>query len=124
VLGLRWLHEGGLRIVVLGNWLTFLVALPFAWPVPAMTATDIASLVYLGVFQIGLAYVCLTKALTRIPAFEAATLLLVEPAMNPVWTWLSLGERPAALSIAGGVVILASTLVNTWIVSRSSRGET
>ena len=49
---------------------------------------------YLGVFQIALAYLCLTRAIQRVPAFEAATLLLLEPALNPVWAWLMLSENP------------------------------
>lgn len=124
VLGLRWVgrtDEGlhaGMATVTAGNVLTCLLALPFALPVSSVTVPDIAVLLYLGIFQVGLAYVCLTRAITKIPAFEAATLLLIEPALNPVWTWLLLGERPAALSIAGGATILATTLLNAWWTTR------
>ena len=120
VLGLRWVGRtdqglhAGMATVTAGNVLACLLALPFAFPVGPVTGSDMAVLLYLGVFQIGLAYVCLTRAITNIPAFEAATLLLIEPALNPVWTWLILGERPAALSIAGGATILVTTLLNTW----------
>jgi drug/metabolite transporter (DMT)-like permease len=41
-------------------------------------------------------------------------MLQVEPAMNPVWTWLVHGERPTSWSLAGGAVIVTATLVNTW----------
>jgi drug/metabolite transporter (DMT)-like permease len=50
----------------------------------------------------------------HVPALETATLLMIEPAMNPVWTWLIHGERPSATSLTGGAVILAATLLNTW----------
>jgi drug/metabolite transporter (DMT)-like permease len=127
VLGLRWIARGGSdanagqTTVILGNLLAFAVALPAALPVAHVTGKDIALLMYLGVFQVGLAYYCLTRALAHIPAFEASTLLLLEPALNPVWTWLILGETPARLAIAGGAIILASTLLNSWWQSRSER---
>jgi drug/metabolite transporter (DMT)-like permease len=76
-------------------------------------------ILYLGIVQIGVAYVCLTRAMRHIPALEAATLLMIEPAMNPFWTWFVDGERPAATSLAGGAVILAATLLNTWRLARA-----
>jgi drug/metabolite transporter (DMT)-like permease len=77
-------------------------------------------ILYLGAIQIGLAYWCLTKGISRVPAFEATTMLQVEPAMNPVWTWLLHGERPNTWAMAGGGLIIAATLVNTWMQSRRS----
>jgi drug/metabolite transporter (DMT)-like permease len=35
--------------------------------------------------------------------------------MNPVVTWLALGESPSTWAIAGGLVILAATLLKTWL---------
>ena len=45
--------------------------------------------------QIGLAYLLLTAAVRHVPAFEVSLLLLVEPALNPVWSWLVHGETPS-----------------------------
>jgi drug/metabolite transporter (DMT)-like permease len=120
VAGLRWVsrtdegRHAGIATVVLGNWLAFVLALPAALPVQTVSPRDVLMLLYLGVFQIGLAYVCLTHAIERIPAFEASTLLLIEPVLNPVWTWVSLGERPSNLAVIGGVTILVSTMLHAW----------
>jgi drug/metabolite transporter (DMT)-like permease len=125
VVGLRWVARrdddahASIATVVVGNLLACLVSLPWALPVQEVTTADLAVLLYLGVFQIGLAYVFLGRAIRRVPAFEAATLLLVEPALNPTWAWLILDETPGALSIAGGCIILGSTLANTWFQSRA-----
>jgi drug/metabolite transporter (DMT)-like permease len=121
--GLRWLGRGGqgdaaLATVAAGNVAAFLIALPMALPVTHARPADAAVILYLGAIQIGLAYWCLTKGISRVPAFEATTMLQVEPAMNPVWTWLLHGERPNAWALAGGVVIVTATLVNTWLQSR------
>lgn len=124
VSGLRWLgrREGAgnaaTATVVLGNLLAFLVTLPKAWPLPHAELGGISMLLYLGVFQIGLAYLFVTRAIRQVPAFEATTVLLLEPALNPIWVWLVQGERPAGGSVAGGVLILSATLVNAWWVGR------
>jgi len=104
--------------VVLGNLLAFFVSLPKALPPPHAGWLNFTVLLYLGVFQIGLAYLLVTRAIRYVPAFEATTVLLLEPALNPVWVWLVQGERPAARSIAGGVLILSATLANAWWQNR------
>ncbi|HLI84173.1 MAG TPA: DMT family transporter [Bryobacteraceae bacterium] len=117
--GLRWLERNGadgsgMVPVVLGNALACLAALPMAVPVTGAGVTDVAVIFYLGVVQVGLAYVLLTWGLRHVPAFEASAVLLLEPVMNPVWAWLVHKERPGGWPLAGGAVIIVATLVNTW----------
>jgi drug/metabolite transporter (DMT)-like permease len=117
MMGLRWLEKGrggdAAGAVVLGNLMAFAVGLPFALPVAPRPA-DVAILVFLGVFQIGLAYPLVLSALRRLSALEASLLLLVEPVLNPVWAWLAHGERAGTWALAGGAVILAATALRTW----------
>jgi drug/metabolite transporter (DMT)-like permease len=89
-----------------------------ALPVASARAMDLLVIAYLGLFQIGLAYYCLTRAIRHVAAFETSTLLLAEPVLNPVWAWLIHGERPAAWALAGGAVILSATALHTWRESR------
>jgi drug/metabolite transporter (DMT)-like permease len=63
------------------------------------------------VFQIGVAYIFLSSAVRRLPALETSLLLLVEPVLNPVWTWLFRGENPGWWTAAGGAVIVAGTAI-------------
>ena len=118
--GLRWLgkhnqnaHASGSTVIV-GNVIAFAVCAPFGIPIAHVGATDTMILLYLGVFQIGMAYIALTKSITHVPALEASTLLLVEPVCNPIWTWLVHGEHPSALALAGGVLVIAASLTGTW----------
>jgi drug/metabolite transporter, DME family len=128
LLGLRYLERDGSRqgtalaAVVTGNLFACLIGLPFVWPLPQASVVDWATVVYLGVFQIGLAYVCLTRAVRRLPALEVSLLLLLEPVLNPVWAWLSQGEQPATWTIAGGVIIVAATAVKTVYEAYAQRG--
>lgn len=118
--GLRWMGKrqggasGALAMVVAGNIIAFLVVLPEALPMPPIGLNDALTLLYLGVFQIGLAYVCLARGVRVVPAFEASLLLLLEPALNPVWSWIVHGEQPAPMAIAGGALIMGATALSTW----------
>ena len=128
VSGLRWIGRSGPEnastpAVALGNMIAFLACLPMAIPVERITTSDVVVLFYLGVFQIGLAYFFVTRAIRYVPAFEATALLLLEPALNPVWTWLVHGEKPGWRAIAGGVIILLATGIHTWIESRQKKSR-
>jgi drug/metabolite transporter (DMT)-like permease len=125
LIGLRWLGtrqpgNAGVSAVVMGNIFACIATLPMALPVVAGGTANVAIILYLGVVQIGLAYVCLTRGIRHVQAIEATTLLLLEPAMNPVFTWLVHGERPGPWALAGGALILSATLVNTLWRSRLS----
>ncbi len=80
-------------VVVAGNLIAFGVCLPMALPLRYVGPTDLSVVLYLGIVQIGLAYMALTRSVKHVPAVEAATLLLLEPVLNPVWTWIIQGER-------------------------------
>lgn len=127
VVGLRWLgsraregkgEDATMPTVVAGNALAFLACLPMALPAGNAGAADWAVIAYLGVFQIGAAYVLLATGLRHVPALEASMLLLLEPALNPVWAWLVHGEAPGPWSIAGGALILGATVARTVLDGR------
>jgi len=104
--------------VVAGNVIASLGALPFALPFGRHDATDWLLVGYLGVFQIALAYVLVTKALEILPALEASLILLIEPVLNPVWAWVFQGERPGAWALVGGGLILGATTVRSVLDAR------
>ena len=121
IAGLRWLARDerpgearGAGAALLGNALAFLLTLPMALPLVQVTAGDAVAVAYLGTFQIALAYVLLTRALRGVPAFEASLLLLLEPTLNPLWSWLMHGENPGGWTLVGGAVIIGATLAHSW----------
>jgi drug/metabolite transporter (DMT)-like permease len=119
LVGLRWLSHidtGGTTIaaVALGNLIACVAALPLALPATSVSGKDVAVLLYLGTTQIGLAYLCLTRGIRHVPALQTTTLLMAEPALSLVWTWLVHAETPGAWALAGGTLIVSATLWNTW----------
>ena len=71
------------------------------WPIQA-SVHDWLTLLWLGVFQIGMAYALLTRGVRHVTALDASLLLLAEPVLNPVWAWMIHGERPTSWALAGG----------------------
>lgn len=120
VAALRKFRESNLAVVAMGNALGAALAFLMEPNVALTSAHDAWLLGYLGVFQIGLAYYFMSQGLRRIRAFEASALILLEPALNPVWTFLVHGEKPAPLAMAGAAVILAATVAQTYSSTRSS----
>jgi drug/metabolite transporter (DMT)-like permease len=121
LLGLRWMGKTGgspASAVALGNSFALLVALPMMLPLGHHDLRDWSIIVYLGVFQIGLAYYWLAHGIRELPAFEVALLLFLEPALNPLWAWLVHGEVPGPWAAVGGALILGATGLKAWWDSR------
>ncbi|HEX9242656.1 MAG TPA: DMT family transporter [Anaeromyxobacter sp.] len=113
IIGLRVLRERGPAALAWGNLLAAAVTLPLWTHGPAATPLDLGLVVYLGIFQLGLAYLCFSRGVTGTPAIEASLLILVEPVLNPIWTFLVAGERLGPWAIAGGAVVLLATVWRT-----------
>lgn len=120
VIGIRWLvtaSPGGgaaYATVLVGNLIACGASLGFALPIAA-TPGDWLVVAYLGVFQVGFAYLLLLSAARHVAALEASIILLAEPALNPIWAWLVHGESPSGWALLGGGIILTATIVGaTW----------
>ena len=126
ILGLRWLGrstesvpgQSAAAAVIAGNLIAAAVALPLALPLPAGEPVDWTVIVYLGLFQIGLAYVFMTRGVRGVPALEVSLLLLLEPVLSVVWAWMVHGERPGSWSAAGCAIILVATLAWAVVAAR------
>jgi drug/metabolite transporter, DME family len=113
-------HAGtAVTAVVIGNVIASAGALPLALPLPVASLAEWLTIVYLGVFQIGLAYVCLTAAVRHLPALDVSLLLLLELVLNPVWTWLIRGEQPGRFALVGGAFIFGATALKSVLDARA-----
>jgi drug/metabolite transporter (DMT)-like permease len=109
-----------------GNIIAFVGCLPLALPLVGgvSSTTDWLLLSYLGIVQIGIAYVFMGLAVRRVPAFEVSLLLMLEPALSPFWAWWFHGEEPGLLPVAGGAVIVLAGFAKAWWALRKTAGRT
>jgi drug/metabolite transporter (DMT)-like permease len=125
-MGLRWVaradpEHGGQSAraaAVLGNVIALLACAPAAALLPAPRGADLIGVAYLGAFQVGGAYLLLSRGLRHVPAAAASLLLLAEPAFSPLWAWLVHREAPGPWPLLGGALIIAAASVATWRDSR------
>lgn len=74
----------------------------------------------MGIFQIGVAYILYTSALKKLPAIEVAILALIEPILNPLLVFFTMGESPTGWALIGGAVILISVLIRIFMVEENN----
>jgi len=85
------------------------------------TLTNWSIVAYLGIFQIGLAFILFTKSIKHIPALEANLIGTLEPIFNPVWVYLFLGESTGKFALLGGLVVLAGVIVGAVGSAQAAR---
>lgn len=121
MIGSRWIGRGSnapgavAASAAVGNLLSFLFCLPFGPVLTGLDAGQAGILLYLGIFQLALGYVLISKALPEVPALEVSLLLLVEPVVSPVWAFLVVSEIPGVWSLVGGGIILVATVLNARV---------
>jgi drug/metabolite transporter (DMT)-like permease len=107
--------------LLLAGVISALVALPFAQP-GNLKLGHMGWLLALGPGQLAGGLLLYMASLKRIPAGRAALLGLLELVLGPLWVWLIDGERPADLTIVGGLIVIGSAAANVWLDSRRPCG--
>ena len=97
------------------NLIAFLFTATFGFPFvlkETWTVTNWSILAFLGVFQIGLAFIFFTQGIKHIPALEANLIGTLEPVLNPIWVFLFYGESMGAFALLGGLVVLGGVVLS------------
>jgi drug/metabolite transporter (DMT)-like permease len=109
--------------ILLGNVIGVIIGLPFLVQ-ETFSLSSLAIISYLGVFQIGLSFVCYSYAIKYVPALESTLIVTLEPVLNPVWVFLVLGEVPGRLAAVGCLLVIAAVtgraLISTRAVGREA----
>lgn len=113
ILALRREHDASRAAVTWGNVAIAVALLPFVANDLALSLRSSLVLLFLGVFQIGLAYAFFVKGLRHVTATQASLTGMLEPVANPIWVLLFLGEKPSTFAIAGAAIVLAAIAWHT-----------
>jgi len=101
------------NVFTFGNALNVVIALPFMLLYPIGSLLDLGILIYLGVVQIGLAYLLFSFAVPKVTPIELILIPTLEPILNPIWVFLFDGQAPSFLSIIGGIIIVFTILIRS-----------
>lgn len=94
------------------------------WGRFALSGREAAMVLALALVQFAIPYVIYTWALQRVAAHQASLLVLLECVLNPLWTYLAIGEVPPTATLIGGPLILlgvAAWIVTAWHGQRARR---
>ncbi|MET9503165.1 DMT family transporter [Streptomyces sp. NPDC006622] len=109
-------RAGALQVTTFGCLVGAVMCLPFAGQLVADAADAPVSatlnMVYLGVFPTALAFTTWAYALARTTAGRMGATTYAVPSLVVLMSWLTLGEVPGALTLAGGALCLAGVAVS------------
>ena len=111
---------------IYGNLIVVLICAPvfFGAFQRGIGADDFARIAYLGIVQIGFAYLLFTLAMARgVRSLDAGICGYIEPVLNPLWVFLFIGERPSGWAMVGGLIIVASVVIHMLIETKSRVGK-
>jgi len=109
--------------VIYGNLLAIIMTAPWGIVVLASLGRfDLLTVVFLGVFQLGLSYTLFTYAMSQgVRSLDAGIIGYIEPLLNPVWVFLVLGEKPSKWALVGGAIIITAVIVHMLVDARQKR---
>lgn len=103
-----------------GDVCSAVVGLPYLVRETDFTATALISLVILGAFQVGVAYILMCEGLKTTPAVTASLISGIEPVLNPTLVAIFYHEMIGPLSFVGAVIVVGAVV--TYNVIQSRRG--
>ena len=111
-----------LQSVFLGFLINAVIGTPFAFFEATANLSAWGALVFMGIAQVGLAYLFFSKGIKKTPALLACLITALEPVLNPIWVALFIGETPGVYAAAGGVLIIVTVVsYNVWVELHSSK---
>ena len=104
-----------LSSIFLGQALSAVTCVWFVFGETDFGITAIGGITALGVFQLALAYIFMSKGLDEVPAVTASLTTAIEPILNPLWVALFYHEMITPLAFAGAVIVIAAVVgYNLW----------
>ena len=81
---------------------------------------NVAMIVFLGIFQIGLAFALYASAMRHVRALEATLILGLEPILNPIWVFLAIGETPGPVALLGCTLVIGAVALRAVLSARAA----
>ena len=93
-----------------GDVMSAVIGLPFLLGETDFSPAPMVSLVILGAFQVGVAYILLTIGLRTTPAVTASLVSGIEPVLNPILVAVFYHERIGPLALVGAAVVIGGVV--------------
>ncbi len=111
-------EENLLRPVQLSHLICFLSLLPFVYGT-TINITDSLIIISLALLSGAFSFIIFAKALKYVSTLESLLIPSVENVLTPFWVFLFLGEVPTLLAIIGGIIVIVSISIKSYLIARS-----
>lgn len=106
-----------------GDVLSVLLGLPFLLQETAFTPTALTSVLVLGAFQVGLAYILMCIGLRTTPPVTASLISGIEPILNPVLVAVFYHEAIGPMALAGAALVIVSVVGYNILRTKHEKGH-
>jgi len=107
-----------------GHVISAVVGLPFVFQETQFGTTCVVSMLVLGVFQVGIAFICLGEGLKTTPAVTASLISGLEPVLNPVLVALFYPgvDQIGLVSLLGAAIVVGGVIgYNVLLAKREQK---
>lgn len=104
-----------------GHVISALVGLPMLVQETVFSPTIIASVLVLGIFQVGVAYILLCLGLKTVSAVTASLVSGIEPILNPILVAVFYHEKMGKYALIGAVIVIAGVLWYNIVSARMNK---
>lgn len=111
-------NSDAISSVFWGDVMSAIVGLPFVLQESPLNGVALLSLLVLGVFQVGVAYVCLCEGLKTTSPVTASLISGIEPILNPILVAVFYSETVGPLAMIGAAVVIVSVVGYNVLKSR------
>lgn len=106
-----------------GDVCSAVVGLPFLLRETDFSVVPMTSLIILGAFQVGLAYILICEGLKTTPAVTASLISGIEPILNPTLVAVFYHETMGPLSFVGAVIVVVSIIFYNVVKERMNHDD-
>lgn len=103
-----------LSSVLIGQATSVLIGLPFLLSVTEASLNTMIAIVVLGLFQLGIGFIFLTKGLETTSPITASLVTGIEPILNPLWVAIFYKEMLTPTSMVGAVIVFVTVIAYNY----------
>lgn len=106
-----------------GDVVSAIIGLPFLVQEKTFTPASVGSLIILGAFQVGVAYILLTEGLKTTPAVTASLISGIEPVLNPILVAVFYHETIGPAALVGAAIVLSAVVGYNMLKARQDQQQ-
>ncbi len=115
------LGRNSILAVFWGNILSMIAGMPFLFGETDFSLVPVVSILVLGLFQMGLAFVFLMIGLRTTKPVTASLVSGLEPVLNPILVAVFYHETVGVLSLIGGIIVVGSVVAYNVILGKETK---